>query len=190
MPANVRSFEAIRIVRDEVTRFGRKASDGMDELAGEVRRVLDWVEHDRPGYWKTRVSKAHDAVTEAKNNLHRCLMYPMGDEQPSCAEERAALRKAEAHLAYCREKQERVFGWSRTLRHELHEYEGRIGKLRAVVELESPRVVALLDRTLEALEKYAAGAPSGPAPTLDPAAAPDPSGDAVAPATLPPADQP
>ncbi len=163
MPAQVRSFDAIQLVRDELKKFGQRSMDGIDELAGEIRRVIDWVEHDRPAYWKMRVSKAYDGVTEAKQNLHRCLMYPINDEQPSCAEERAALKKAEAHLAYCREKQEHVRKWAFTLRHELHEYEGRMAKLRSMVELDTPRVVALLDRTIQTLEQYLSGSVSGPA---------------------------
>lgn len=162
MPAQVRSFDAIQLVRDELKKFGQRSTDGIDELAGEIRRVIDWVEHDRPAYWKMRVSKAHDAVTEAKNNLHRCLMYPINDEQPSCAEERAALKKAEAHLAYCREKQQRVQKWAFTLRHEMHEYEGRIAKLRTLVELDTPRVVAMLDRTIQTLEQYVSGSAGAP----------------------------
>ncbi|TWT94755.1 hypothetical protein Pla108_36040 [Botrimarina colliarenosi] len=164
MPAQVRSFDAIQLVRDELVKFGQKSTDGIEELAAEIRRVIDWVEHDRPAYWKLRVRKAHDAVTEAKANLHRCLMYPINDEQPSCAEERAALKKAEANLVHCREKQERVRGWARTLRHELHEYEGRIAKLRTLVELDTPRAVALLDRTILSLEKYVSGSMAASAP--------------------------
>lgn len=184
MPAQVRSFDAIQLVRDELMKFGQRSTDGIDELAGEIRRVIDWVEHDRPAYWKMRVSKAHDAVTEAKNNLQRCLMYPINDEQPSCAEERAALKKAEARLAYCREKQERVRIWARNLRHEMHEYEGRISQLRTLVELDTPRVVAMLDRTIMALEKYVSGSAGAPsareqaASPADEAPAPDEGADA------------
>jgi hypothetical protein len=163
MPAQVRSLDAIQLVRDELKKFGQRSMDGIDELAGEIRRVIDWVEHDRPAYWKMRVAKAYDGVTEAKQNLHRCLMYPINDEQPSCAEERAALKKAEAHLAHCREKQEHVRKWAFTLRHEMHEYEGRIAKLRTLVELDTPRVVAMLDRTIQTLEQYLSGSVGGPA---------------------------
>ena len=130
MPAQVRSFETIERVRVAIAKFGHRSTEGLDELSGEIRRVIDWVEHDRPAYWKSRVQRAYDEVGEAKAALHRCLMYPINDETPSCADERAALKKAEAHLVYCREKQERVREWAQKLRHELHEYTGRVSKLR------------------------------------------------------------
>ncbi len=153
--ASVQSFDAVRLVKEELMKFGHRCDDGLVELEGEIRRVIDWVEHDRPGYWKERVRRAHDEVTEAKNALHRCMMYPINDEQPSCTEERAALKKAEAVLANAREKQERVRHWARTLRHELHEYQGRVGHLKQAIELDIPKSVKRLNRTLDALEKYA-----------------------------------
>lgn len=157
MPAKVRSFEAVQCVRDELARFGHRATDGLDELSGEVRRVIDWVEHDRPAYWRMRAAKAHDAVTEAKGALMRCLMYPLNDETPSCAEERAALKKAQAFLVHCRQKQELVREWAHKLRHELHEYQGRMARMKSLVEIENPQAIALLDRTVASLERYASG---------------------------------
>lgn len=162
MPAQVRSFESVQRVRDELARFGHRATDGIDELRGEIRRVIEWIEHDRPAYWKMKVAKAYDGVTETKASLARCLMYPINDETPSCAEERQALKKAQAYLAYCQEKQESVREWAHKLRHELHEYEGRTARLKSLVEIENPKAVALLDRTTESLERYASGSVSLP----------------------------
>lgn len=167
MSANVRSFEAIQRVRDELVRFTQRSNDGLDELAGEIRRVIDWVEHDRPAYWKLRVRKAYDAVGEAKGDLHRCLMYPVNDETPSCAEEKAALKKAQAHLLYCQEKQKRVREWAIKLRHELHEYGGRMGKLKTLVEADAPRTIALMERQTEALERYLSAVPSARMPKVE-----------------------
>lgn len=162
MPAQVRSFEAIARVRDAVAAFAHHGGEGLDELAGEIRRVIDWVEHDRPAYWKERTRRAYDAVNEAKSALHRCLMYPVGDENPSCADERAALKRAQAHLALCEEKRVRVREWAHQLRHELHEYQGRTSVLRRLVDEDARRCVALLDRALTSLERYTqASAPPG-----------------------------
>ena len=169
MPANVSSFEALQLVRDELVRFKQRSTDGVDELAGEIRRVIDWVEHDRPAYWKLRVRQAYDGVAEAKANLHRCQMYPLNDETPSCAEEKAALKKAQAYLAHCEEKQRRVREWVRTLRHEMHEYEGRMSQLKTLIEIDTPRTIALIERQTEALERYLTGAPSAPMPKPEPA---------------------
>jgi len=121
-----------------------------------MRRVLDWLEHDRPRFWRMQVRVAMDEVTAARAALHRCLMYPVGDERPSCHEERAALKKAQARLAYCEDKSERLTHWIREVRHEMFEYEGRIGQLTEIVEFDVPQAVGILAKLLARLQEYQA----------------------------------
>lgn len=154
MAANVRSLDAIRGVREALLLFQNELDQALSAIDVEVRHVLDWLEHDRPRYWKLKVREAGDAVTEAKQALHRCLMYPINEERPSCTEERAALKKAEARLAYCLEKTERLRHWTREVRHEKSEYQGRISQLKDVVGLDVPQAVAILDRAMKAIEEY------------------------------------
>jgi hypothetical protein len=152
--ANVQSLEAIEAVRNALALFGEQVSDALSELQSEMRRVADWLEHDRPRYWKNQIRLANDGVHAAQQALHRCLMFPIAKERPSCYEERAALKKAQARLAYCEEKAERVRNWQRTVQHELFEYEGRISQLVRVVEEEVPLAVGLLAKVLRRLEEY------------------------------------
>jgi hypothetical protein len=152
--ANVQSSAAIEAVRGSLVAFIDQVSEALIELGIEMRRVLEWLEHDRPRYWKTQVRLAHDQVHEAQQALHRCLMFPVAGERPSCYEERANLKRAEARLAYCVEKQERVRSWQRTVQHELFEYEGRISQLVRAVETDVPQAIGVLDKLLRHLEAY------------------------------------
>lgn len=156
MSAKVQSFDAIQRVREEVLKFAYRSGDSLTEIDGEVRRVIDWIEHDRPAYWKERVRRAFDGVTEAKAVLQRCLMYPINDEQPSCREERSDLKKAEAQLEWCRQKQQRLREISRVLRHEMHEYRGRTAQFKQWIEVDAPQASADLERIADSLERYAA----------------------------------
>jgi hypothetical protein len=154
--ANVQSSDAIEAVRGSLILFADQVSDALAELNGEMRRVLEWLEHDRPRHWKTQVRIAHDQVHEAQQALHRCLMFPVGGERPSCYEERAALKKAQARLAYCEQKAESVRHWQRAVQHELFEYEGRISQLVRAVEADVPQAIAVLGKVLRYLEEYQA----------------------------------
>jgi hypothetical protein len=163
--ANVQSLEAIEAVRNALASFGDQVSDALSELQSEMRRVADWLEHDRPRYWKTQIRVANDGVHAAQQALHRCLMFPIAKERPSCYEERAALKKAQARLAYCEEKDERVRHWQRVVQHELFEYEGRISQLVRVAEEEVPVAMGVLAKVLRRLEEYQslrAGNPRAP----------------------------
>ena len=169
MPANVRSFEAIHAVRAALASFRDELDQALATIDVEMRRVLDWLEHDRPRFWRIQLREANDAVTQARADLHRCLMYPINDERPSCTEERAALKQAESRLVYCDEKSQRLRHWSRQVRHEMFEYEGRIGQLRELIEIDTPHAVGVIDRLLARLHEYQ----SLRAPHADTATPPD-----------------
>jgi hypothetical protein len=153
-PAKVYSTEAIEAVRLALVLFVDRVTDAMAELGSEMRRVQEWLEHDRPGYWKKQTRLAFDKEHEAQQALHRCLMFPVANERPSCYEERAELKKAKARLAYCQEKSERVRKWQQTMRHELFEYEGRMSQLVKLVEVEVPQAIAVLNRIVRNLDEY------------------------------------
>ncbi|MEM8866266.1 MAG: hypothetical protein AAGF31_12040 [Planctomycetota bacterium] len=154
--ADVKSFDAIQAVRAALLGFGKQAEEGLVECDIEMRRFMEWLQHDRPGFWKEQVRLAHDEVQKAKQDLQRCLMYPVGvNDRPSCTEERALLKKAEAKLDYCRGKQEKLKHWIREISHEMHTYEGRTARLREVIESDTPAAAAALGRLLATLEEYA-----------------------------------
>jgi chromosome segregation ATPase len=154
MPANVQSLDAITAVRSALVTFRDDLDQAISAIDLEMRKVLDWLEHDRPRYWRNQLRDSHDAVTQARQALHRCLMYPINDERPSCYEERAELKKAEARLAYCDEKSERLRHWIREVRHEMSEYQGRISQLKDLVETDAPQAMLILDRLVTRLEEY------------------------------------
>jgi len=114
--------------------FAEQVSDALTELSAEMRRMQDWLEHDRPRHWKSQIRRAGDQAHEAQQALHRCLMFPIANERPSCTEERTALKKAQARLAYCQDKEDKVRRWQQTVRHELFEYEGRMSQLVRLIE--------------------------------------------------------
>jgi hypothetical protein len=154
MSANVHSLESIEAVRAALVTFRDDVEQSLAMIDVEMRRVIDWLEHDRPSFWRKQVRVAHDAVTEARAALHVCLMYPINDERPSCYEERAELKKAEARRAYCDEKSERLRHWTREIRHESFEYEGRVSQLKDIVEIDVPQATAILARLLTHLHEY------------------------------------
>ena len=154
MSANVHSLESIEAVRAALAAFRDEVEQALAMIDVEMRRVLDWLEHDRPPFWRKQLRNAHDGVTQARAALHCCLMYPINDERPSCYEERAELKKAEARLAYCDEKSERLRHWIREIRHESFEYEGRISQLKDIAEIDVPQATAILARLLARLQEY------------------------------------
>lgn len=152
--AQVRSIDAIEAFRGSLARFEERTQAALEALRSELQRATDWLEHDRPAYWREQSRLAADGVQQAKIDLERCLMYPVADERPSCREERAVLERAKARREYCREKSERVKHWKRELHHALFEYEGRVGHLRRMLETELPLARIRLQQIVHRLDAY------------------------------------
>ena len=53
-PAKVYSSDAIEAVRMALMSFIEQVSDALTELSAEMRRMQEWLEHDRPGIGKRR----------------------------------------------------------------------------------------------------------------------------------------
>jgi hypothetical protein len=155
--ANVHSSEAIEAIRAGLLSFVEQVSDSIITMDLEMRRVLEWVEHNRPLHWKNQNRLATERLNEAQAALHKCLMYPKTlNERPTCYEERQAVKMAQMRVDYCQRKADRVRHWKRVLPHEVLEYKGRISKLKRLVEIELPTAVGVLERILRRLEEYSA----------------------------------
>lgn len=154
-PAQVRSTDAVEALSVALARFAERVQNALDALDAEMHRADDWIEHDRPNHWKKQIHEAEDGVHAAKLDLERCLLMTTVDGQrPACREQKAALASAKAHLEYCREKADKVRHWQRSFRHEMFEYDGRIGQLRGLLDQQTPTARGVLARIVLRLEEY------------------------------------
>ena len=155
-PANVHSLEAVRDFRGSLIRFGEQATDCLDSLHGQVHRMIDWLEHDRPAYWQQQIRRGFDQVAEARLGLQRCQMRQVGDHRPACVEEKQALSRAKARLEYCQKKLEVVHRCQRVVEEEANQFRSRCGQIDSLLQRDLPHMAGLLDRILVSLEAYVA----------------------------------
>ena len=165
-PANVGSVEAVRDFRSDLLRFGEQSTDCLDSLYGQVHRMVDWLEHDRPAYWQQQVRRAYDRVAAARLGLQRCRMRQVGDHRPACVEEKQELTRAKARLEYSRKQVEVVRRCQRVVEEEANQFRGRCGQVETLLERDVPRMAGLLDRILVSLEAYVATAAPEPLPLV------------------------
>lgn len=154
LSARVKSVDEIQVFRVALLEFGHDAGDALGILLWEVRKVIEWIEHDRSQYWPAQVRKASDELVQARTDLERCELAIRPDDRSPCTEQKKALERAKSRLRYCEQKVETVRHWKRTLHHEINEFQGRLRKLANFLEADIPRAVAALDRILKALDHY------------------------------------
>ena len=153
--ANVRSTEAIRDLKVALDLFREEVSQALASLQQEIYRIIDWLENDRPNYWRGQVQLDFNRIAHARTRLAACKRRTVGDYRPSCIEEVKDLEQAKRKLQYDQEKVELVRNWRIRFQREFEEYQGQIAQMQNFLAGDIPRSSALLIRILNFLESYA-----------------------------------
>jgi hypothetical protein len=135
--------------------FREEVSQALASLQQEFYRLIDWLENDRPNYWRGQVQLDFNRIAEARTRLAACKRRTVGDHRPSCIEEVKELEQAKRKLQYDQEKVELVRNWRIRFQREFEEYQGQISQMHNYLAGDIPRSSALLIRILSSLESYA-----------------------------------
>ena len=153
--ANVQSLAAMHDFRVQMLEFQTAGLDVLAALQQQILGFLDWLEHDRPNFWKQYMLQSFDVIAQCRSDLERCLMRTVAGHKPTCYEEKLALQAGKQRLEMAQEKIEAVKRWTAFCEHEVDEHEGRRGGLQRYLEVEFERSLATLQRMTAAIEAYA-----------------------------------
>jgi hypothetical protein len=152
--ANITSTDAVRALKLAMERYDADVRDIVTQLELEVRRAVDYIEHDRAQYWPREARKASDALAAARIELERQELAVRPEDKRSCYEAKLAVEKAKRRLRRAEEKVRAVRKWRVVVHHEAEEFAGETAKLTNFLDCEFPRAVAALERMAAALDKY------------------------------------
>lgn len=208
--ADVKSIDTLAFVKAALASFAHEAGQALGEVELEGRRGVEYVTMERAAHWKTEVRKAGDAVNKAIKDLEHCRAFKkVGDNTPSCVDEKKNLDKARKRLEYAEQKEAAVRRWKPVVEQQFRETCVRLVHFREVIDVNCPKAMAVLERMLKALDAYrqtqgpatgGSGGGSGtaasmarpadeaPAGAQAPAGAPAPAGDQGPRAAEPTAD--
>ncbi len=157
MNVKVTSIESLDALRVALNKFDDEAISAVRVMALTLQKAIDWVEIDRPAYWKTQTKLAFDRVSATRTALSTCHMRTVAGRHPSCIEEKVALEKAKRRLQFCQEQIERVKKWGVKVRHQVDEFRGRLAALQKCLDGDVPKMAELLSRSIAALTAYVEG---------------------------------
>ena len=153
--AKVTSIDAVDAMTAAMVRFAEDAAAALSDLELELRRALEWIQHDRKMYWAQEVRNGWDRVAQARQELERHrVLHKVADHEPGCREEKKALAEAKRRLHVAQEKVEAVRRWSHAVEKEVNEYRGSVHQLASWLQADFPRAVASLHRMTGALDSY------------------------------------
>lgn len=156
--AEVRSIPALHEFREAFATFGEEVRDALSAAEMEIRRSLNQLE-EQLKHWQAMVFKCERELATAKIELNRKKIERVFGRKPDITEQEENLRKAKARLQMAEEKVARCRRWLSQLPRAILEYEGPGRQLAGVIDTEVPKMLALLDRKLAALESYLKIAP-------------------------------
>ncbi len=152
--ANVKSLDAVRYFAAAVLQFREEAKLCVTRLEIESRRIIGWLERDRPGFWKRESETCDRKLAEARVMLHTCRMRRVGDFRPTCFEEQKGVEHCKQQLKFAQQQLGVVKHWTITAQQESDEYYGRAVQLVQMLERDVPQLIALLNRVIENLDGY------------------------------------
>ena len=166
--AAVRSIEALRDFRAALATFAEEALAALGAVDMEVRRTVQWVQHDRREYWLGQIKRRREQVAMAQAEVFRRKLAKTDDYTPAMSEQKELLRKAEAGLREAEHRAGLVKKWEPALQQAIFEYRGTTRRISNLAGGDVPRAIAVMARIVEALEAYLQEAPpsaaEGPVP--------------------------
>src|SRR4051794_2567210 len=152
--ANVHSLDALSDVRAALVKFQERAISAMGDLRQKVDRTVDWLELDRPNYWRDQEHRAYDQLATTRVAYETCRLRTTGGRKSDCIEEKKAFERAKIRMEYVREKQQAVKKWMVQAGREANEYRARTSNFQRTLENEIPLMIAQLGRMIDAIEAY------------------------------------
>jgi hypothetical protein len=152
--ANVHSLDALRDVRAALVRFQERAITAMGDLRQKIDRTVDWLELDRPGYWREQERKAYDQVAATRIAYETCRLRTVGGRRSDCIEEKKAFERAKVRLQYVHQKQEAVVKWVVHAGRDANEYRARTSNFQRALDNDVALMIAQIGRMIDALEAY------------------------------------
>ncbi len=153
--ADVKSIETLAFIKAAIAAFAHESGSASAEIEMQAQRAVDWISVDEAAHWKAEVRRAADNVNQAIKDLEHCRAFKkVGENQPSCIEEKKALEKARRRMEYAEQKAALVRKWTPVVQQQFREACVRLVRFRETVELDCPKAMARLEHMLRALDAY------------------------------------
>jgi len=158
--ANVESIQALRDFRLAMLKFIEAARVSLNEADADLRRHGHWLSEDRRQHWASEQQRRHEKFQRAKLALLEKRLQKTGTGgQPSIVDEEKAMKAAHRAFEEAQQKAEHTKRWTRRLEEQVLQHKGALQGLHLALDNEAVTAIALLERMIEALERYLATAP-------------------------------
>lgn len=155
MAADVRDIDALREWLAALATYRAEATEALTMFRVDINRGIEWV-NEQYHLWQRSIRRFDDAVVQAKADLSAKKFPDVNGRMPDTTVEERNLRRAVARLEHAHEQVEKCRRWLTTLPKTVDEvFHAPAQRLANLLETDVPRGAAVLERRIEALERYA-----------------------------------
>lgn len=153
--ADVASIPALRDWQAAVAVYRTNVAESLAGIAMEIRRGIDWVA-EQGALWQRAVRVCEEEVVQAKAELTARKFPGFDGRMPDTTVQERNLRRAKARLEHAGERVRNCKAWLIKLPKQIEEsYAGAGNRLGLFLDADLVRGLAVLDRRIESLERYA-----------------------------------
>ncbi len=153
--ARITSIGVLQTTATALQRFRGEASGSLDDLDIELRRILDWIHHDRKEFWDRELRRSSEMVSQAKIQLQQArISRQIAGHEPACVDEKRALERAKRRLEVAEQKVQAVRVFAHAIDRAIEEYQRSRAQFVTWLETDVLQAVAALDRMSASLESY------------------------------------
>ena len=171
--AKVTSIDTLPLVAASLQKFRGESAVALDDLEIELRRIVEWIHHDRKQYWSKERDRAYENLTQARLQLQQArVSRRIGDHEPACVDEKRAVARAKRRLETAYQKVDEVRRWTVLIDRAVDDFQRSRTQFASWLDTDLQRAVAALNQMSESLVSYIsleapADAPSGTPPPAE-----------------------
>jgi hypothetical protein len=153
--AKVMSIDMLPLLAAALQKFRGEGVSALDDLEIELRRMLEWINHDRKDYWQHELRRAQEALTQARLQLQQATsVRQVAGRAPSCVDERKAVERARRRVETAQRKLEAVRHWTITLDRAADDFRRSRTQFATWLDVDLARAVVTLNEMSAALVTY------------------------------------
>ncbi|MDX2117049.1 MAG: hypothetical protein SFY96_02585 [Planctomycetota bacterium] len=151
--ANITDVKALRQLRSAFVRFSEDASVALIGPGARTASVIERLRRDALPHWKREIRQRSEEVVRANTKL---IQQTAGDTPRPSVDARLAYEAAKRRVREAEEKYAATEQYIRRLEKELENYRVAIAPMVSIVRVDTPKAMTMLDRSIQALDAYAA----------------------------------
>ena len=174
--SHVTSVDAIAAFRADLILFLNKARPTVEEVAGEIHRMRQWLDTDQRQHWTQEIRLLGRRLEEAQQELFTAKLSKL---QNATAMQEMTVQRLRRQMRDAEDKQRITKRWSRELEDRTDPLAKEVDGLHTFLTIDMVRAAARLDQIVKMLEAYARVAPAGGSAAHAPEAADEPGAPAT-----------